>query len=54
MFIVALAISTAGLFYIIDSAQVAAEEKLLEKIVEEARARARKAKAGQKEINEEG
>ncbi|MGC9314976.1 MAG: hypothetical protein ACP5G4_05005 [bacterium] len=43
MFLVALTLSTASLFYIIDSAQAAAEEKLLEQIVEEARARAKKA-----------
>lgn len=45
MFFVALAVSSAGLFYIIDSAKAAAEEKLLEQIVEEARARAKKAEA---------
>ncbi len=45
MFIVATLFSSACLFYIIDSAQAAAEEKLLERIVEEARARAKKAEA---------
>ena len=43
MFFAAVMIASAGLFYVVDSAQAAAEEKLLEEIVQEARARAKKA-----------
>ena len=44
MYAVLFMLTSAGLLFVVDAAHRAAEEKMLERIVEEARNRARKAK----------
>jgi len=43
VFVVVFMLASAGLLFIVDSAQKAAEEKVLQDIVDQARARAKKA-----------
>jgi len=45
MFFITMIVASAGLLYVVDSSQAAAEEKLLEEIVRKARARAKKAES---------
>ncbi len=43
MLVVVFGLASAGLLFVVDSSKKAAEEKILENIVKEARARAKKA-----------